>query len=282
MNSSDTALKTLPAAPEAPAPKRSRGRGEKPDLMVHLSRAAVLAALLGLWWAAVELGWMHRLYAATPAQTWARFLELVQEGQFWTNMSITLQETLAGWLIGASLGLVSGLVTGRWRRLARIVEPFLTFANAMPKIALAPFFILWFGIGMHSKIVLAAVVVYFIVFVPTQAAVSTVDRDLDLVATTMAATELQKFTLVVLPGIVAPVFGAIRLAAVYSLLAVVMGEFIAAQAGLGQQLITATNQFDMPTAFVALFVLALLAVTINALVGMVETRLLRWKTHSTT
>jgi NitT/TauT family transport system permease protein len=97
----------------------------------------------------------------------------------------------------------------------------------------------------------------------------------------MGATEMQKFRKVVLPGIMAPVFGALRLAAVYSLLAVVMGEFIAAREGLGQALIAATNQFDMRTAFALLIVLATIAVFINFGLSMVERRLLRWRAAET-
>lgn len=258
------------------AARRRRGR---PDVTMHVVRALLLAGLIGIWHLADRLEWMPPLYSASPLETWQRFTEVVVEALFWTNLQITVQETLGGWVIGASAGIVTGMAAGRYERVGRILDPFLVFANAMPKIALAPFLILWFGVGQSSKVVLAAVIVYFIIFVPTQAAVATIDRDLDLVITTMAATELQKFTKVVLPGILPPVFGALRLGAVYSLLAVVTGEFIAAEAGLGQQLISSSNQFDMASAFVYLFVLSLLAVLINVLVGVLERRTMRWKTY---
>ena len=248
------------------------------DTGVQLARVGVLVAALALWTLAVERGWVLRLYAATPRQTWDQLVHLLGTGSFWSNLALTLQETLAGWVIGSALGLVTGLILGRWQRGAKVMDPYLTFMNATPKIALAPFFILWFGIGANSKIVLAAMIVFFIVQVPTQAAVALVLPDLELVVTTMGATELQKFRKVVLPGIMPAVFGALRLGAVYALLAVVLGEFIAAQRGLGQSLITATNQFNMATAFALLIVLAVLAVGINSLIGLVERRLLRWRT----
>ncbi|UVF79366.1 ABC transporter permease [Gordonia mangrovi] len=248
------------------------------DWPVLAGQLGIFVALIAIWYWAVEAEWMPRMYTATPMETWNRLIELFGQEEFWNSMRITMQETLFGWIIGCSAGLVVGLIMGRWTRMAPIFDPYLTFANATPKIALAPFFILWFGVGPSSKVVLAAVIVFFIVQVPTQAAVSQVSPDLNTVATTMGATELQKFRMVVLPGIMAPVFGAFRLAAVYSLLAVVMGEFIAAREGLGQALITATNQFDMSTAFALLIVLATLAVLINFVVTAVERRLLRWRT----
>jgi NitT/TauT family transport system permease protein len=287
MSSSDIrpAAAAIPADPASlapsggPAPRGAAWRRVAAlDPGVQLARVGVLVAALLIWTLAVERGWVLRLYAATPLQTWDRLVRLLGSSTFWGNLAVTLQETLAGWVIGASLGLASGLVLGRWRRGAKVMDPYLTFVNATPKIALAPFFILWFGIGANSKIVLAAIIVFFIVQVPTQAAVSLVPADLDLVATTMGATELQKFRKVVLPGIMAAVFGALRLAAVYALLAVVLGEFIAAQRGLGQALITATNQFDMATAFALLIILAVLAVGLNSLIGLFERRFLRWRT----
>ena len=287
MSSSDlhpaatTAAAAAPDVPGQPAPPRRATVWQRitaVDTGVQLARVGVLVAALALWTLAVERGWVLRLYAATPRQTWDQLVHLLGTGSFWSNLALTLQETLAGWVIGSALGLATGLVLGRWQRGAKVMDPYLTFMNATPKIALAPFFILWFGIGANSKIVLAAMIVFFIVQVPTQAAVALVLPDLELVVTTMGATELQKFRKVVLPGIMPAVFGALRLGAVYALLAVVLGEFIAAQRGLGQSLITATNQFNMATAFALLIVLAVLAVGINSLIGLVERRLLRWRT----
>jgi NitT/TauT family transport system permease protein len=265
------------AKPYQPKRKSLGQRAKNIDKVVVLGWIAVFLASIGLWALAVQQGWINKLYAATPRETWNRLIELLGSGKFWSNARVTLEETVFGWALGSSLGLLAGLALGRFRRLARVFDPYFTFANATPKIALAPFFILWFGIDQASKIVLAATIVFFIVQVPVQAAVSTVQPDLDLVATTMGATELQKFRKVVLPGIMAPLFGALRLALVYSLLAVVLGEFIAARAGLGQQLITSSNQFDMATAFAVMIVLACIAVIINSGLGAIERRLLRWQ-----
>ncbi len=263
-------------SPHGGAQRRARHIGGF-DLPVAAIRVLILVALIGLWYWSVQGAWVPRMYTATPMETFQRLVEMLQQSSFWNSMRVTLMETLLGWALGSSAGLVVGLVLGRWNRVSSIADPYLTFANATPKIALAPFFILWFGVGPPSKVVLAAVIVFFIVQVPTQAAVSQVPPDLNTVATTMGATELQKFRMVVLPGIMAPVFGALRLAAVYSLLAVVMGEFIAAREGLGQALITSTNQFDMRSAFALLIVLATLAVVINLGVSAIERRVLRWR-----
>lgn len=276
----ETQMPTLPAVTEDPKPRKGTKR-RRVDVPVLVSRVAILVLLIALWAWTVEAELIPRIYTATPRETSDRLIEMLGESDFWHSTRVTLQETLFGWTFGSSLGLVSGLLLGRWARAAAVFDPFLTFANATPKIALAPFFILWFGVGPSSKVVLAAVIVFFIVQVPTQAAVAQVQPDLNTVVTTMGATELQKFRKVVLPGIMAPVFGALRLAAVYSLLAVVMGEFIASREGLGQKLISSTNQFDMRSAFALLIVLATIAVLINFGLSYVERHLLRWRTTET-
>ncbi|WP_448624435.1 ABC transporter permease [Geodermatophilus sp. URMC 64] len=282
--SSSSGTATVPdpktAVETTPRPAERRGltaRLVKADKPVWIGRLVVLVLLLLVWHVAVTEGWVLELYAATPAETFQRLFELLGDPAFWNNLRVTLQETVVGWALGSVLGLIVGLLLGRWQRAARVLDPYLIFMNATPKIALAPFFILWFGIDQTSKVMLAATIVFFIVQVPTQASVSLVQPDLDTVATTMGATELQKFRMVVLPGIMPSVFGALRLALVYSLLAVVLGEFISSRQGLGQALITSTNQFDMPTAFALLIVLALLAVLINIGLAAVENHFSRWK-----
>jgi len=278
--STETQLPVLPSVAEDPKSLKQAKR-RRVDAPVLLARVAILLSLIALWAWTVDAELIPRIYTATPGETLDRLIEMLGQSDFWHSARVTLQETLFGWTFGSSLGLVSGLILGRWSRVAAVFDPFLTFANATPKIALAPFFILWFGVGPSSKVVLAAVIVFFIVQVPTQAAVAQVQPDLNTVVTTMGATELQKFRKVVLPGIMAPVFGALRLAAVYSLLAVVMGEFIASREGLGQKLITSTNQFDMRSAFALLIVLATLAVIINFGLSYVERYLLRWRASET-
>ena len=247
------------------------------DLVTQLERLVVLVVILVVWALAVDREWINPLYAATPSETFSDLFEMFGESSFWNDLSVTLREALLGFLFGSVLGLAAGLLLGRWRQGQKVFGPFLTFFNAIPKIAMAPIFILFFGIGETSKIVTAAIVVFFIVQVPTMAAVALTNPDLDTVVTTMGANERQKYFKVYLPGILAAVFGALRLAAVLALLTVVFTEFLAAQAGLGQRLITATNQFNMPNAFAIMIVLALLALSINGVVGLAERHFLRWQ-----
>lgn len=130
--------------------------------------------------------------------------------------------------------------------------------------------------------VTAILSVFFIVQVPPTAAVAPVNPDLDTVARTMDANQLQRFVYIYLPGVLASVFGALRLGAVIALLTAVFTEFLVAQSGLGQRLITATNNFDMKTAFAVMIVLDALALAMNGVVGLVERRIMRWQEASST
>lgn len=248
---------------------------------IQAERIALLAAILVLWNVAVDREWIEPIYSATPRETFSRLWNFLGESLFWSDLWVTLREALGGWIIGSTLGLVVGLLLGRSTHALKVTGPYLTFINAIPKIALAPIFILWFGIGESSKVFTAVLVTFFIVQVPTTAAVALTNPDLDTVATTMGASETQKFFKVYLPGIIAAVFGALRLAAVFSLLTVVFSEFLAARRGLGQRLITSTNQFNMADAFALMIVLALLALVINGVVGLIERYVLRWQASST-
>jgi len=247
------------------------------DPPVQVARLVVFVLILLLWHFAVQQEWVNRIFAATPKEVWDGFWNVVTTKLFWEDAYITLKEAVLGFVIGGGAGLLVGLIAGRYQRLGKIFNPFLTFANSLPKIAFAPIFLLWFGVGETSKIVLAVVVVFFIVQVPTQAAVGLVEPDLRVVADSMNATEFQKFTKIILPGILAPVFGAFRLAAIFSLLSVVFAEILGARRGLGLRLITAKNNFNIGEMFAYTIILGIMALTLNGVIGLIERRTLRWQ-----
>lgn len=264
-----------------PRPVGRFERGRKAlSLMLQLQRFAIFVVLILAWNWAIKTKLLNPIYAATPRQTFGELISLLGEGLFWKDLLITLREALIGWVVGSSLGLAAGLVLGRFRYAQRLFGPYLTFTNAVPKIALAPIFILWFGVGQNSKIVTAILSVFFIVQIPTTAAVALINPDYDTVARTMGATERQRFVHVYFPGVLPAVFGALRLGAVISLLTVVFTEFLASAGGLGQRLLESTNNFDMKTAFALMIVLSLLALTLNGVIGLIERRVLRWSDSS--
>ena len=293
-----------------------RYRLRRLDIPVQLLRIAILFAIWALWhydvvwdgltsisffgWDRVEVfgwfGWsmtwfnwdasffgiqplpyVQETFRASPGETWEYFTEIYHEKLFWQDLWVTVKEALFGFAIGSILGLLVGIVLGRFRQAAKTLGPFIVIIIAMPKIALLPLTLIVYGVGETSKVVLAVIIVFFIVQVPTQAAVALVDPDLDLVARTMGASQRQLFTKVTLPGITPAVFGALRLSAVISVLAVVFGEIFSARRGLGQRLITAANQLSYGDTFAIVFILALIALIMNGVIGFAERKALRWQ-----
>ncbi len=261
---------------------------DRADVPVQIARVALLAFIIWFWESerifdgisvfGLELfPEIPKLFRGTPSEAVDFLRGAVTDSLFWSDLQVTVTEAVLGFLIGAGAGFTVGMILGRFRRLARVLDPFLIFTNAIPKIALAPILILWYGVDIGSKVALAAIIVFFIVQIPIQSAVRGVDADLDTVASSLGASELQKFRFVIVPGILGPLFGALRLAAIYAILSVVLGEFIASKRGLGQRLIASTNQFNMGDAIALMTVLALLALLFNMFIGLLERIFLRWQ-----
>lgn len=249
---------------------------ERIDPGIQLGRVAFAAAFLLLWEWVAATGIVNPIFIGRPSESWQFLVDGFADGSLWRHIVVTMREAIIGFSIGAFSGAFVGLLLSQLKRTTRLAEPFLTLLNATPKVGLAPVVVLWFGIGEPSKYALAAIVVFFIVYVPCKAAARLVDPDLLLVARTLKASRRQTFLKVLLPGILPALFGALRLGTVYSLLAVVFGEMIASREGLGQLLIARTGQFDLSGAFAIMLLLATIAVLLSAIVQSIENHLLRW------
>lgn len=221
----------------------------------------------------VDTFWISR-----PSDIHARLWRWIGTGSLWFHVSITVQEMLMGFAIGSTTGMVVGFVLGRNAFLARLLDPFIIAVYSLPKVALAPLFILWFGIDMKPKIVLAAVIVFFLVFYNTYAGVRDVDPDLVDVVRLMGGGRFQILSLVVLPGALVWIFTGLKIAVPYALIGAVVGEIMASNKGLGYLIEAAAGQFDTAGVFAALFVLMIISTTLNELLGRSEGLLLRWKT----
>jgi NitT/TauT family transport system permease protein len=175
------------------------------------------------------------------------------------------------------LGAVLGIWLGVSPFVSRLLNPYLYALNALPKVALAPLFVLWFGLGIDSKIALAAALVLFLVFLNTFAGVRQVDQDLIDAARLMKATRTQIIRKVIVPSALSWLFVGLRVAVPYALIGAVIGEMIASNRGLGYLVQFSGAQFDTAGVFAVLIVIALLAMALNFVVDIVERRLERWR-----
>ena len=266
-------------------------RLRKFDPGVQLGRLALILGFWWLWWSeTIWDGWdslsifgiqpfpnVSTVFRASPGATWDYLVEFLPESLFWQDAYVTMKEAMIAFVIASILGVVAGVVLGNFRRVAKIFGPFIILINAMPKIAFLPLILVVYGVGEMSKVVLAVIIAFFIVQVPTQAAVSLVDPDLITVARTMGASNNQIFRMVTIPAISPAILGAMRLAAIMSVQATVFGEIFASKRGLGQRLITSANMLDYNGLFAIVFILAVFALIVNGLIGLAEKRILRWQ-----
>ena len=266
-------------------------RLRKFDIRVQLGRLVLILGFWWLWWSeTIWNGWdaisifgiqpfpnVSPVFRASPAGTWDYLVKVLPDSLFWQDAWVTMKEALIAFVIASILGVAVGIILGNFQRAQKIFSPFIILINAMPKIAFLPLILVVYGVGEMSKVVLAVIIAFFIVQVPTQAAVSLVDPDLITVARTMGASNSQIFRMVTVPAISPAILGALRLAAILSVQGAVFGEIFASKRGLGQRLITSANMLDYNGLFAIVFVLAIFALILNGVIGRAEKHFLRWQ-----
>jgi NitT/TauT family transport system permease protein len=216
-------------------------------------------------------------WISPPLATARRFAELALSGDLGRHALFTLAAAVGGFLAGGVPGVALPFALRRMPRLAAILDPYLVAGYGMPKLALAPLFILWFGIGLASKVALVASIVFFLVLFSTAAGVRSTDVRLVAMARVAGASEPAVARHVVWPGAVPYVFAGFKISLSYAIGAAVVGELISSNRGLGYLIQAASQDFDTTTVFAGLLALTGLVVAVNALVEVAERRLLRWR-----
>jgi len=255
-------------------------RAGRPHLAALLSQLALRAlpgiVLLLFWqWASGRL--VREVYVSRPTAVAARLYELFASGEIYPHLWTTAQELVLGYCIGVGCGIVGGYALGRSRRLAGVLEPYVMAFYGIPKIALAPLFIIWFGIGIGSKVALAAIMVFFLVFYNVYSGVRGVDRELVGLTRVMGANERQLTRHVYLPAAAPHIIMGMRMAIPYSVIGVIVGEFTSSVSGLGLFIHEASATYDPAGVFAGIVILLAFVVVANIIAGRIERRLLRWR-----
>lgn len=240
-------------------------------------QVGVGVALVGLWHLAMISGLVRPSLVSTPYDVWLFLLQSSREGSLWVNLWATLAATLIAFALGSALGILLGLVLGMLPMLQSALDPYISALNAMPRIALGPLFLLYFGIGIAAKVALAVSIVVFILLLNTRAGIMSADPDILQLASVMGMTRFQRFRKILLPVAVPSIFAGLRLGLVYSLLGVVTAELIASQHGLGALVVYYSAVFNITGIYAILIVLAVIASILNTAMVIGERALLRWK-----
>ncbi len=234
-----------------------------------------------IWQRFVELGCLVDADGDWVWTTEAGFLGCMESrpGNLWAMTWATLYNTFWGFVVGVGTGVIVGLVLGRSDFLARVFEPYIVALNSLPRIALVPLIVLMFGLGDLSKVMTAWVIVFFLVFFNTYEGARSVDRDHVDVARLLGASDWQITWAVVVPSTMAWVFASLTPAISFSLIGVIVGEFIGAERGLGKIIIEAEATLETADMMVALFVLMVVGVALAIGIRRVQAYLLRWQAH---
>lgn len=246
-------------------------------LRTLLLQMLVLLAILALWQAASVLEWGNKVVVQSPVKVWYALLTLEGSGMLWANYWATIKATIYGLVISVCIGTPLGLTLGLLTRTQRVIIPFLSAINAMPRIALAPVFIIVFGISMSAKVALSVSLVVFIMILNSMAGVKAADPEAMRMMATLGASRRQVLTKVILPAALPSILVGVRLGLIYSLLGVIASELIASADGLGQLIARSAGVFDLATVYAVLILLMLTAAFFNAGSEIVERRLLSWQ-----
>ena len=243
--------------------------------VIWMIRIGIIAIVVGAW-QITALFWVSPAFIGKPSAIAVEFWKLFGTPVVNVDLPTTLVETFLGFVIGSALGLFGGAALVRLDVVYTALQPLIAALNSLPRVALAPIFIIWFGIGMASKVALSVSLVVFIVLLSTVAALTESDRDIALLAKSLGASERQRLIKFVLPGAVPVLVSGLQLGLVYSFLGAVTGELIGGSHGLGVQLAYMANTFATNKFFAILLLLAIVTSLISALMTLVERRLLRW------
>ncbi len=243
-----------------------------------LPHVVFIAVLLLLWEFVMRQQWLPETFFGTPSgialYLWDGF---VVGRKLWLELGYTVTGTLVSFLLGSVSALLLGLVFVMSPKVERAMDPYLMVLNAMPRFALAPLFLLWFGLGIGSKIAVGTSLAFFIVLANTVAGIRGVSTDLVVLSRTLGATPRQIFFKVTLPSAVPVIFSGLRLALIFSMLGVVGAEIIAAEHGLGQTLAYLQSTFNMNGVMALLALLSMLGMAVTRGMTRLEKTLLKWQ-----
>jgi NitT/TauT family transport system permease protein len=255
------------------AAARSRERVER--VVVWAWQAALLVLLLVGWtWASGRI--LDRLFLSDPVSIARAFWKLLITGELWYHLRFTLAETLLGYAFGVSLGLAGAAGVALLPALQPIIMPYVMLFYATPKIALAPLIVMWFGLGIFPKVLLAAIFVFFVVFLNTLAGIAGVSPGLVAVARVMGARPHVLFRKVVLPSAMPFIVAALRITIPAALIGAVVGEFISSNRGVGYLISAASSRYNTAAVFGGILSLLIVVLAMDAAVTAFERAWLRW------
>ncbi len=278
-------LTRVAASDEATIAARARKRARQRKLAVWSARAFLAILIIGGWQLLTDAKVVDKFFWGQPSGIVTQLRDWInhgtQYGSIWTQIWVTLKEALLGFVLGVTAGVVVGVALGQNRFLADVVQPYIKVMNAIPRIVLGALFTVALGLGTGSKVLLAAVLVFFVVFFNAYQGVREVDQNLINNARVLGASQFQVTRNVVVPSALTWIIASLHVAFGFAIIGAIVGEFLGAQKGLGLVIANSQNNFNPDGVFAAMMIIAIIALTAEGLIGALERRLLAWRPPST-
>ena len=243
---------------------------------VWLRQLIAFAILLAIWEMAGRAGSLNPMYAPMPSRVGAALVQLFADGRIWPHLEATFVAALGGLALGIAVGIVLGVAAALVRLVAELLEPVMTVLNAVPRVILAPLFVIWLGVGIASKVALSFILVAVLIFFTVFGGIRQVDRRLVERVVTLGGDRWALVRHVYLPSVAAWVLGSMKIAVGFAFTGAVVGEFVAASRGLGYLLSFAQSTYNSALMFALIFLILVVVLAIFWIAGRLEKHLLRW------
>jgi len=243
-----------------------------------IDRTLAAAVPLLFWQLAAEF--IGKKWISSPYDVGMRIWSMLLDGSLAMHSWETFREAMLGLLIGVVLGVIFGIMLGMWRRLSDAIDPVVMGLYSLPRVSLAPLFIIWLGIGLLAKVTLVASMVVFVVLFSVREGVRNIDREIIESFRSMNASKTAMIRYVITPSLMPWLMTSIRIGIGMSLVGAVVGEMIGSSRGLGWYVNHSSGVYDMTGAITALFVLMLMAMAFNGLLALIERQVLHWRSAS--
>ena len=239
-------------------------------------RLLALGLVLAAWEAAGDAGRLNPLFAPTPSRVWIALADLFADGRIWPHLEATFSAALGGLALGIAVGVLLGVAAALIPLVAELLEPVMSVLNAIPRVILAPLFVIWLGIGIASKVALSFILVAVLIFFTVFTGIRQVDRKLVERVVTLGGGRLDLVRHVYLPSVTAWVLGNLKVAVGFAFTGACVGEFVAATHGLGYLLSFAQSTYNAALMFALILLILVVVMLIFAIAGRLERYLLRW------
>ena len=236
----------------------------------------LLVVSLSAWEAVVRVAQIQAFILPPPSQILVALYRGIASGLYVKHLQVTLLETILGFAVGSALGFVLGTAVAMNRYVEYFLYPYIVMFQSLPKVALAPLIVIWFGLGLTSKVINAALVAFFPLLVNTMVGLRSADEDRVSLMRSLAASDTQIFWMLRLPNALPFVMAGLDIAMILALIGAIVAEFTGATSGLGMLILSMTYTMDVSGQFSVLLILSVVGLVLNRIVSLVRRRVLFW------